>query len=81
VEFCCIRFSLTKCLKSSLDTAAKSAMHPAYSLACRGGKRMLIMKETLCKNNLNFLTDRPMIYVDFIVIVCTVSEKKAASVV
>ena len=34
------------------------------------------MKETLCKNNLNFLTDIPMIYVNFSVIVSTVSEKK-----
>lgn len=34
------------------------------------------MKETLCKNNLNFLNDIPMIYVNFFVIVSTVSEKQ-----
>ena len=62
-------------MKSCLDTAAKSFMHPAYSLARIDGKSMLIM-ETSCKNNLNFLTDIPMIYVNLIVIVCTVSEKK-----
>jgi len=51
-------------------------MHPAYSFACGGGKSMLIMKETLCKNNLNFLNDIPMIYVNFFVIVSPVSEKQ-----
>jgi len=57
------------CMKSSLDTATKSFMHLTYNLACGGGKSMLIMKETLCKNNLNFLSDIPMIHVNFFVIV------------
>jgi hypothetical protein len=34
------------------------------------------MKETLWKNNLNFIKDVPMIYVNIIIIVIIVSEKK-----
>jgi hypothetical protein len=34
------------------------------------------MKKTLCKNNLNFVKDVSMIYVNFIIIVITVSEEK-----
>ena len=64
------------CMKRCLDTAAESCMHLVYSLTCEGGKSMFIMEETLCKNNLNFLTDIPMIYVNYIVILCTVSDKK-----
>lgn len=37
---------------------------------------MIIMKEKLRKNNLNFLKDVPMIYRNFIILVITVSEKK-----
>jgi hypothetical protein len=36
---------------------------------------VLIMKETLWKNNLNFVKDTSMIYVNFIIIVITASEK------
>ena len=35
---------------------------------------MLIVKETLWKNNLNFVKDVPMIYVNFIITVIIVSE-------
>ena len=35
---------------------------------------MLIVTETLWKNNLNFVKDVPMIYVNFIITVIIVSE-------
>jgi hypothetical protein len=39
---------------------------------------VLIMKDTMLKNNLNFVKDVPMIYASFIIIVglIIVSEKK-----
>jgi hypothetical protein len=37
---------------------------------------MLIMKETLWINNLNFVKDVPILYVNFIIIAIIVSEKK-----
>jgi hypothetical protein len=37
---------------------------------------VLIMKETLWKSNISFIKDVPMIYVNLIVIVSIVSEKK-----
>jgi len=41
---------------------------------CKGGNSVLIVKETLWKNNLNFVKDVPMIYVNFIITVIIVSE-------
>jgi hypothetical protein len=41
----------------SPDTSGKSFTGPAYSISCKGGKSGLIMKETSCKNNLNFVKD------------------------
>jgi hypothetical protein len=43
-------------------------------------KSVLIMKETLWKNNLNFVKDVPMIYVSLIIIVVIVSEKKIGGI-
>jgi hypothetical protein len=51
-------------------------MRPAYSVSYKSGKSVLITKETLLKNNLNFVKDVPMIYVNFIIIVNVVSAKK-----
>jgi hypothetical protein len=44
-------------------------------------KNMLIMKETLWKNNLNFAKDVTMLYVNFIATVIILSEKKYESLV
>jgi hypothetical protein len=41
---------------------------------------VLIMNETLWKNNLNFVKDVPMIYVSFIVIVITKAESSFRNV-
>lgn len=51
-------------------------MQPAYSVSHRGGKSVLTMKETLWKNNLNFVKDVPMIYLNFITILVAVFERK-----
>jgi hypothetical protein len=56
-------------------------MRPAYSISCRGGKSVLIMKETLWKNNLNTAKDVPMLYINFIATVIILSEKKCESLV
>lgn len=61
-------------VKSS-DTSVNSFMWPAYSVSCKSGKSVLIMKR-VWKNNLKFVKDVPMRYVNFIIIVMTVSEKK-----
>jgi hypothetical protein len=45
-------------LKSS-DTSVKGFTRPVYSISHKGGKSVLIVKETLCKNNLNFGKDEP----------------------
>ena len=37
---------------------------------------MLIITEALWRNNLNFIKNVPMIYVNFIILVIIVSEKK-----
>jgi hypothetical protein len=42
----------------------------------KGGKKPLIMQETLCKNNLNFVKFVPIIYVNLIVSVVIASDKK-----
>jgi hypothetical protein len=39
-----------------------------------------IMEATLWKNNLNFVKDVPMIYLNFIIIVIKVSEKKVGGI-
>jgi hypothetical protein len=64
------------CMQSS-DTSAKSFMWPANSISHKGGEKNLsIIKETLWKNNLNFVKDVPMIYVNFIEIVFIIAEEK-----
>jgi len=40
------------------------------------GKNVSIMKETLWKSNINFVKDVPMIYVNLILIISIVPEKK-----
>jgi hypothetical protein len=58
------------------STSAKSFRRPAYSISRKGGKCVLIMKDTLWKNNLNCVKDVPMIYINFIISVTIVFEKK-----
>jgi hypothetical protein len=50
----------------------------ATSIQClsQRWKKCVIMKETLWKNNLNFVKDVPMIYVNFITILIVVFESK-----
>jgi hypothetical protein len=49
---------------------------PAYSVSHREGKSVLIMKETLWKNNLNLVKYVHMIYLNFITILIIVFESK-----
>ena len=49
-----------ECTKSH-DASAKSFMQPEYSMSREGQERALIMKETLQKNDLNFVKDIPII--------------------
>jgi hypothetical protein len=53
----------------------KSFTHPAYSISYKGRNSVLI-KETWWKNNTNFVKNIPMTYVNVIVTVIMVSEKK-----
>jgi hypothetical protein len=62
-------------VKSS-GASAKSFKRPTYSVSCKVGKTVLIMKQNLWKNNLSFANDVPMTCVNSIVFVLTVSEKK-----
>jgi hypothetical protein len=64
----------TPSVKSS-DASANIFTPPAYSVSRKVGKSVLVMKETLWKNNRNFVKDVPMTYVNFIIIVI-VSQKK-----
>ena len=63
------------CVKSS-SASVKSFTLLAYSILCQDGKSVLKMKETLWKNNLIFTKDVPMIYVNLILTVIIMSEKK-----
>jgi hypothetical protein len=47
-----------------------------YGVPSKGGKTVLIMKETLWKNHFNFIKFVPITYVNLIVIVITVYEKR-----
>jgi hypothetical protein len=47
------------CVKSS-NASTKSCTWLTYGISHKGGK-VLLMKETLWKNNLNFVKDVPMI--------------------
>ena len=46
-----------------------------HTASCVKVERVWIMRETLWKNNLNFIKDVPMIHVNFIVIVIVVKIK------
>lgn len=54
----------------------QSFMWPTYNISCKRGKNVLIMKETVWKNYLNFVKDVTMIYVHFTITVIKVSKKK-----
>jgi hypothetical protein len=58
-SFCGHRRAETECFKRS-DASVKNFTQPAYSISCKGGKRVLIVKETLCKNDLNTVKNVPM---------------------
>ena len=60
----------------SSDASVESLTLPAYSVSRKGGKSLLIMKETLWKNSLNFVKDVLMVYVNLSTIVVIVSEKE-----
>jgi hypothetical protein len=51
-------------------------MQPTCTVSHTGGKSVLIMKEILWKNNLNFVKDMPMIHLNFITILIVVFESK-----
>jgi hypothetical protein len=58
------------------NASAKYFRQPAYSVSYKGGRRDLLKKETLWKNNLSFDKCVPIISINFIVTVITVAEKK-----
>jgi hypothetical protein len=49
--------------------SAKSFVQPEYSISCKDGRSVLIMKETLWEGNLNFFKDIPMLYPNLSVII------------
>jgi len=56
--------------------SAMSTMRLAYSVSCKGGKGASIMKEILWTNNVNFVKDVSMIYVNLITTAIILSGKK-----
>ena len=58
------------------DASAKTFTRPTYSISRKGGKSVLVVKKTFWKNNVKFVEDLPMIYVNFIITVIRDSEKK-----
>jgi hypothetical protein len=67
---------------TSSDASAKSFTPPAYSVSRKGGNSVLLIKETLWKNNRNVVKDVPIIspYVNFIMALIIVSEKKIGGI-
>jgi hypothetical protein len=51
-----------------------------HSVSYKDGKSVLIMRETLCKSSLKFVRHVPMTYVNLIVIVSVISEKKIGNI-
>ena len=71
----CVRACVCVCARARVCvcvyTYRQSSVQLTYSIWCKVGKSLLIMKESLWKNNLKFVKD-----VNFVVIVIIVSEKK-----
>jgi len=63
----------TVCVMRS-DASAKSFTRPVDSVSPKGEKFVLVMKENLWENNLNFVNDVTMIYVKFTTYVITAFE-------
>jgi hypothetical protein len=61
---------------NSSSASAKKFLQLAYSVLCKNEKGVSIMKETLWKNNRNVINDVPVVYVNFIIIVIVVIERK-----
>ena len=61
----------TACMRN-FDASAYSLMRSAYSVSCKGGKTMLIMKNSLWKNIPNFVNDVLMICINQLITVITV---------
>jgi hypothetical protein len=55
---------------------ARSFRRPTYSVCHKCGKCVLKIKKNLGKNNLTFVKDALMIYINFIITVITVPDKK-----
>jgi len=53
----------TACMRN-FDISAKSFTRSAYSVSCKGGRTILIMKKSLWKNNPNFVNGVPMISIN-----------------
>lgn len=64
-------------VKSS-NASAESFTLQVYRISCRGGKSVLI---TLWKNNLNYAKDVAMVYINSIVTVIILSERKIGIIV
>lgn len=57
----------------------QSFARPAYSVLCSVGKSVLVMKEILWKNNLYFVRDVLITYVNFIrTAIIAIEEKQKA---
>ena len=67
--------SSVRCWASKRDSGDKPCSN-WHSVAHKCGRSVLIMKQTLWKEFLNFVKEVPMTYVHFTVIVITVPEKK-----
>lgn len=64
----------------SFDAVAENFTLLACGISCKGGKRVLMTKKTLWKNNLSFLKDVPIICVNFIISVIVISENKIGGI-
>jgi hypothetical protein len=63
-------------LATGVAALQQSLTRPTYSFSRKRGKFLLIIKVTSLKNNLHFVKDVPIMYVNVIILVVTVSEKK-----
>ena len=58
------------------EPSTKNFRPPKHKVSSKGRKSVLIMKEYLWTNNINFVKDVPMWHINLILIEMIVSEKK-----
>ena len=62
----------------SCEASAESFTLSAYSVSRKGGKRVLITKETVWRSNVKCVKDVRMTYVNLVITVIVFAEKKEA---